>query len=91
MKNMELMVIEKLMEELQEKMGHGAEDFDERLGRKKPDLEVVKIKSEIEPGIEIESLGGEEEPEFEEMGDMSMMEEEDPSELLKKRIMKLRG
>jgi hypothetical protein len=89
MEKRNLMIIEKLMEELQDEMGYSADDFEERLGRKKPDVEIVKVKSKVEPGIEIESLGDEEEPEFEEMSEMGL--EEDPDEKLKNRLLKLRG
>lgn len=43
----ELEVIMQLMEELQEKMSYGEDDFAERLGKKKPGLEVLKIEGEM--------------------------------------------
>lgn len=72
----EFEVIMGLMEDLQDKMQYGEEDFSERLGRKKPDLEMMKV--EVEPMEDMEEEGYEEE----EMG---------PEESLKSRLMKLRG
>lgn len=83
----ELEVIMKLMEELQEKMEPGEEDFEERLGRKKPGVEVVKIEGEMpgeDDGMDGEDMGGEDFA-------MDFEEPESPEEKLKKRIMKLRG
>lgn len=72
----EFEIIMGLMEDLQDKMQYGEDDFSERLGRKKPDLEMMKV--EVEPVEEMEE-GYEDE---EEMG---------PEESLKSRLMKLRG
>lgn len=78
-----LSVIKDLMEQLVGEMKPTEDDFAERLGRKKPDLEVMKI-----------GVGVDEEPmEKEGMEDeMAMMEEEmSPEDKLKKRLMKLRA
>lgn len=64
-----------LMEELQEKMQYGEEDFAERLGRKKPEAVEMEVKLEGE---------SEEMPE-------GFEEEEGPEEKLKSRLLKLRG
>ncbi len=82
MKN-ELEHIKELMDELITKMSYGEEDFSERLGRKKPEIEVMKVEGEM--------------PEDEMMEDEMMPMEEDmemeasPADKLKKRLMKLRG
>ncbi len=79
----ELEHIKELMNELIEKMNYGEEDFSERLGRKKPEVEVMKVEGEL--------------PEEEMMEDEEMPMEEDmememsPADKLKKRLMKLRG
>ncbi len=67
-----LEIIKELMEMLEGEMGHTEDDISMRLGRKKPDLEVVSI--EAEP-----------------MDEGDMMDEEDPGEMLKQRLAKLRG
>jgi hypothetical protein len=75
-------IIMGLMEELQEDMQYGKEDFEERLGRPKPQLEVMKMEDELPLGDEMEV----DEPEEEMMAD-----EESPDDKLKNRLMKLRG
>lgn len=47
MKDKDLELIAQLMEELQDKMEYNSDDFEERLGRKKPQVEVVKIEGKI--------------------------------------------
>lgn len=91
----ELDLIAQLMEELQGQMEDSHDDFDERLGRKKPDLEILKVEGkDVRPEIE-ESDEHEmsESPEFEAGEEEGMMEDEEssPEEALKKRIMALRG
>lgn len=96
----ELQVIMELMEELQGSMDHSEDDFMERLGRKKPDVEVVKIEGALgeDPSIEMDD-DSELEDELEEDGseesgydpEISMEDEMSPEESLKKRIMKMRG
>ncbi len=75
----ELEVIQELMGDLIAKMEYGEGDFDERLGREKPKVEVMKME-----------MG---EPEEEEMGEVEEMlgEEEGPDEKFKKRLQSLRG
>lgn len=45
----ELDIIKELMAELESKMQPGKDDFEERLGRKKPGIEVLKIEGKV-PG-----------------------------------------
>jgi hypothetical protein len=71
-------IISQLMEELQDLMGPSSGDFEERLGRPKPEMEI-KVESE---GAPMES----------DMGDG--MEDEgfgSPEDKFKNRLMKLRG
>jgi hypothetical protein len=79
----QLEIIIGLMDELKEKMAYGEDDLSERLGRKKPEVEVMKMEVEADP------MGGEmeEEEDDEEM----IASEESPEEKLKKRLMKLRS
>lgn len=82
-------LIIELMEELQDQMKYGEEDFSERLGRKKPD-EMIKVEAKLEdPKLEHmeEELGMESDEDPEEM----LLEEESPEDKLKQRIIKLRG
>jgi len=62
-----LEVIKDLMEELMGEMDYGPEEFDERLGRKKPELEAVVVKGELpmdeEDMEEVEMMEDEEEDE----------------------------
>ena len=103
----ELQIIQELMEELQGQMDHSEDDFAERLGRKKPGIEVTKI--EAGPESEEELMEDSELEDAEEAmgkdldGDMEMGEdpehaaavmgamEDSPEESLKRRLMKLRG
>ncbi len=85
----ELELIQKLMDELQEKMQYGKEDFEERLGRKKPEIEVMKIEGKVPLG---ESDDEEDSEHFERVEEEPKdMEPSSPEEELKKRLMKLRG
>ena len=89
----ELEIIREIMDKLSDEMEYGEDDFSERLGRKKPEVEVVKIEGVIpeedeELSIEDELLG---EPDSElDMEDM-LDEESSPEDDLKRRLMKLRG
>lgn len=84
MEDRKMQVIQSLMEELQELMQPDESDLSERLGRKKPDLEVVKVEGALDPEMEAEEDG--------EMLDEAMEgEEESPEDKLKSRLMKLRG
>lgn len=80
----DLALIQELMEKLQDEMEYGEDDFAERLGRKKPEVEVLKVESEL-PDEEDEAME-EEEPSLP-MDD----EDESPEEKLKKRLLKLRS
>ncbi len=75
-----LEVIKSLMEQLVGEMEPKAEDFEERLGRKKPEVVAMKVEGKL-PGMEDESM------EEDEMMPM----EEGPEDSLKKRLMKLRA
>jgi len=82
----ELDIIKELMAELESKMEYGEEDFNERLGRKKPEVEVVKMEGELPMS--------EEEEGSEDMTDLlseEMGEEESVESKLKARLMKLRS
>ena len=95
-------IIKELMDQLIDDMEMKPEDFDERLGRKKPEVEVLKIEGKLDPSkMKGEDLSEEEleDMEDEEMHedadqDMEMLEqsaEESPEDELKRRLMKLRG
>lgn len=73
-------IIMQLMEELKEEMQPSGDELGMRLGRKKPEVDAVKMEIEAEP-MEI----GEDE------GDEMAMMEEGPEDALKSRIMKMRG
>jgi hypothetical protein len=73
----EMQIIKELMEELQDHMKYSEDDFGERLGRKKPEVEVMKIEAEPMES-EMEGVGMEDEM-------------EGPEDKLKKRLLKLRG
>ena len=96
----ELELIKELMEELQGKMKYTPEDFDGRLGKKKPGIEVIKIEGMSEESPELEeaeeSLGmdlddDQEMGESEEHREAVLGEDEDEGSSLKKRLMRLRG
>lgn len=82
---MKLKVIQEIMDDLQSQMEMGRDDFDERLGRKKPDIEIQEevIGKDLDGDME---MG--EDPEHMEtvLGD-----DESPEDKLKSRIMKMRG
>ena len=75
----ELQLIQELMSVLQDKMQYGEDDFSERLGRKKPEVEVVKVESEMPLG------------ESEESEEMEMGMDESPEDKLRRRLMSMRG
>ncbi len=76
-----LEVIKNLMEQLVGEMEPKAEDFEERLGRKKPEVIAMKVEGKL-PGHAMEEESMEEE---------MMPMEEGPEDSLKKRLMKLRA
>lgn len=76
----ELSVIKELMEQLVSEMKPGADDFEERLGRKKPDVAIMKVEAGVSP-----------EEEMEEEAEMAMGEAMSPESKLKERLMKLRA
>lgn len=71
-------IIQELMDQLQEEMGHSEEELGLRLGREKPKVEVLSL--EAGEDLPIEGM----DPEMDEM-------EMGPEEKLKERLMKLRG
>lgn len=103
----ELQVIADLMEELKDQMEYGEDDFAERLGRKKPQVEVVKMEGSLPMDDEdmehAEEMSGEDLDNDMEMGEdpehaamvldrgEDDMEMMSPEEKLKQRLMKLRG
>jgi hypothetical protein len=76
----ELEIIMELMEELKDSMEYNKDDFESRLGRKKPEIEVLKIEGDLE-----------EMPEEDMEDESPMMMEPSEEDSLKQRIMKLRG
>lgn len=76
-------IIQELMDELKSTMAYSEEDFASRLGREKPEVEVVKMEGKLPLGDDLEGAMHEmeEEAEF----------EESPEDKLKSRLMKLRG
>lgn len=107
-----LELIRELMDQLQEEMQYGKGDFEERLGRKKPDaaIEIMKVEGDSPELKKSEEMSGMDLDNDHEMGedpkhaamvmgkgmdddmDMDMGgEEESPEDMLKKRLMKLRG
>ena len=83
MEDRKMQIIGQLMEELQDLMQPDESDLSERLGRAKPDVEIVKVEGSMEdPSLEGEQdeIDLEEEPEM-----------ESPEDKLKSRLLKLRG
>lgn len=79
-----LSVIKELMEQLVGEMQPSKDDFEERLGRKKPDMVAIKVEGKMPEGMEGEMMP-------EEMGEEMMEEDCSPEEKLKKRLLKLRS
>lgn len=69
-------IIQQLMDELQSMMEPTADDMNARLGREKPEMAIMKVEGEGDP------MG---------MSEDMPMDEMDPEEKLKQRLMKLRG
>lgn len=84
MDHKELEIIEQLMEQLRDEMEYSPEDLEERLGRKKPEVEIVKMEGKL-------PLDEESEEEMSPLEDDLMSEPQSPEEKLKARLMKLRG
>lgn len=83
-------IIKELMDQLIDEMEMKPEDFDERLGRKKPDIEVLKVEGKIEPSeMDLEDEGEDLDQEMDMVEDESI--EQSPEDELKRRLMKLRG
>lgn len=93
----DLSIIKGLMQQLIGEMSPSKDDFEERLGRKKPDLMAIKVEGAALPedesmddgdkDKEMVAMGDEENPEM----DMLMGEKPSPEMDLKKRLMKLRA
>jgi hypothetical protein len=47
MDDRKMQIIQELMDQLQDEMKYSPDDLGERLGRKKPELEVVKMEGEL--------------------------------------------
>jgi len=75
----ELELIKELMDKLSEEMEYGEEDFSERLGRKKPHVEVIKMEGKMPMDEDLEHE--EEELGMDLDGDMEM--DEDPEHIAK--------
>lgn len=101
---MKLKLISELMDQLQDEMQPNSDDLASRLGRQKPDLEVVKVSGKAMPGMEDADMDDSMEDGKEMPSKMDMMgkgmsedpmgmgaDEESPDEMLKKRLMKMRG
>lgn len=84
----ELQMIQDLMQQLQDEMQYGKKDFEERLGRKEPGVEVLKVEGKMP--MEEMQMEPDESPEMDDM-EPSMDEPVSPDEELKQRLMKLRG
>lgn len=83
----ELDLIAELMEALQGEMEYSEDDISERLGKKKPEIEVVKMEMG-KPMGEMSEGSMDMDEEDEDMPTMGMGDEEED---LKERLMKLRG
>lgn len=89
-------IIQQLMKELQESMEPGEADFDERLGRRKPDVEIVKMSADKLPLEKGEEMLGEDLDDDMEMGEdprhasMVLDKGSEDDELLR-RLQKMRG
>lgn len=88
MQDKELSLIKMLMDELQGEMAYDKDDFESRLGRKKPELEVTKIEGELP--LEDGDLEMEEEDEMDMMTDPDESPEMPEKEDLMQRLMRLR-
>jgi len=90
-----LKLIQKLMDELITDMEPTQDDYMEKLGKKKPEIEVVKMEGKLPLGEMEDDMEGMDH----EMGDESMdfssimnMDKEDEEESdLKKKLMKIKG
>lgn len=89
MEKHEMQIISQLMEELQNAMGHSEDDFSERLGRKKPEVEVVKMQGKLPMDGSMDGdmpMGDDDD-----MGPMDPDMDASPEDKLKKRLLALRG
>lgn len=80
---MKYQAIQEIMDDLQAEMEMGPEDFDERLGRKKPDVAAIEIKTAGDVPVDADKGMP--------MGEMDFDEEPSEDDELKARIMKMRG
>lgn len=77
MESDKLAVIKKLMEKLESLMTMDADDFDARLGKAKPEVEVVKVEGKVPMDGEEMAMDG--------------LDEEDDEDDLAGRIASMRG
>lgn len=86
-----LSIIKELMEQLVGEMKPSGDDLAERLGRKKPGIEVMKVEAGMDPMKE--KMGGMDPMDPGEEGEMmgDGMESMNPEDKLKQRLMKLRA
>lgn len=90
----ELEIIKELMAELESHMEPGKEDFEERLGRAKPEVKVMKIEGDMPTEDPMEEKMESPEMEMgEDKGEMLGMDDDMMSddEKLKARLMKMRA
>lgn len=83
---MKLKVIQEIMDDLQDQMEMGADDFDERLGKPKLEVKEEIMGKDLDGDME---MGEDPEHAAMVMGDEGM--DESPEDKLKARIMKLKG
>lgn len=87
-----LSLIKRLMEELQGNMEYSKDDFEERLGRKKPEVDVTVLKGEMpKRPMMMEEAAPEMGGDSMEDDDEDMEDEDDDAGMLKKRLMRLRS
>lgn len=84
----ELDIIQELMNELQDHMEPKEDDFASRLGRTKPDVEIVKLGVDSD---ESDPMLSSDEDEDMPMSPMDQSEELSPEDKLKQRLLKIRS
>ena len=88
----ELELIKELMDKLIDEMEPSSSDFEERLGRGKPEVKSIQIEGVIpEEDIDLEDDMDDDTEEDIDTVDSIIPEDESPEEALKRRIEKLRG
>ena len=88
----ELMLIKELMDKLVDEMEPSVSDFEERLGRGKPEVKSIQIEGVIpEEDMDFDDDMEDDMEEDIDTMDGILPEDESPEEALKRRIEKLRG